>query len=323
MTEVTTHATRVRTLPARSETPATISGAARRASDLGVGAVAIAAEALGGALDRFWPGAAADRDHATIGRRVLRAATGAALVTERRVLDAAVAVELLTQQTVDVARGLPVVRDVLVGVDASLDRWSDRASAETGRREQALATFVGALVPAIVDGVLERVDFGAVVARVPLAEILGAIDLDQLLDAVDLNAVLEQIDVDHLLERIDVDGLLNRIDVDAMMSRVDLDALLGRMDLGPIVENVLDEVDVGGIVRESTGSITGDAMDSARISAMRLDSFIGRVADRMLLRRESARGPAPDTVEPEPEPEPDAVEPGPGPEPESGDGAAP
>ncbi len=62
----------------------------------------------------------------------------------------------------------------------------------------------------------------------------------------------------------------------------------------PIVDRVLADVDVGGIVRESTGSITSDAVDGARISAMRLDNFVGRVADRVLLRGSTERNPATD-----------------------------
>ena len=62
-----------------------------------------------------------------------------------------------------------------------------------------------------------------------------------------------------------------------------------------IVSEVLDEIDIGAIVRESTGSITGDAVDGARVTAMRLDTFVGRVADRVLLRGANDRSglPAP------------------------------
>ena len=36
-----------------------------------------------------------------------------------------------------------------------------------------------------------------------------------------------------------------------------------RVDMVGIVAEVLDEIDIGAIVRESTGSITGDAVDGA------------------------------------------------------------
>ena len=167
------------------------------------------------------------------------------------------------------------------------------ADAETRRREDALATFVGRLVPALTETVLARLDVPAIAQRLPIAEIVtelvAAIDLDALLDLVDLDAVLARIDVDALLLRVDVDGIVRRVDVEALMQRVDLDALMLRIEMKPIVDRVLADVDVGGIVRESTGSITTDAVDGARISAMRLDNFVGRVADRLLLRGSTSR----------------------------------
>ncbi len=226
--------------------------------------------------------------------------TGVALVAEQRALDAAGAIEQLTQRSWDLARRVPILRDALIGVDASIARWSERGDVEQLRQQTVVTDFVAQLLPAIFDALLERVDFGAVVARVPLADIVGAIDLGAVVEQVDLDAVLAQvdvdallrrIDVDALLERIDVDGLLERIDVDGLMTRIDLDALLGRVELGPIVADVLDDVDIGGIVRESTGSISGDAVDGARLTAMRLDTFVGRVADRVLLRGRTDRNP--------------------------------
>ncbi len=58
-----------------------------------------------------------------------------------------------------------------------------------------------------------------------------------------------------------------------------------------MVANILDEVDIGGIVRDSTGSITTDAVDGARVGAMKLDSFVARLADRALLRGDTHRNP--------------------------------
>jgi hypothetical protein len=83
------------------------------------------------------------------------------------------------------------------------------------------------------------------------------------------------------------------------MNRVDVAALLDRIDLSSIVGEVLDEVDIGSIVRESTGSITGDAVDGARVTAMRVDTFVGRVADRILLRGANDRSGLPTPPEDE------------------------
>lgn len=299
MSDLTTHAVRIRTVPTPAPRADAISGTVRRVSDLGVGLSAIAARAAGDALDRYWPGAS-ETTAGAISGRWLRAATGMALVTERRALRAGAIIEELAQRSVDTARSVPVVRDVLAGVDASLDRWADRGAAEMHRRERTVTDFATALVPAIVDELLARIDLAAVLDRLPLAEMVGALDVDALLDQIDLDAILARVDLNALLTRVDiaeilrqvdVDEIVRRVDIDGLMDRVDLDALLGRIELGPLVGEVLDEVDIGGIVRESTGSITTDAMDSARISAMRLDDFVGRVADRVLLRGGRSRNP--------------------------------
>jgi hypothetical protein len=48
---------------------------------------------------------------------------------------------------------------------------------------------------------------------------------------------------------------------------------------------IMEVVDIGAIVRQSTGSITGDAVDGGRVTAMRFDGFVDRVVDRILFRR--------------------------------------
>lgn len=333
MSDITTHSVQVRTLPAATGAPDTVSETARRTVDLGIGAATLASRALASTLDRFWTGPAPDRTQPSTTRRLARAATGAALVTQARLLDAASAVETVAHDTASVARRVPIVRDVLLGIDASLDRWADRGAIEATQREDAAIDFLVQLVPAFAEAVLHRIDLGALITRLDLGAVLQEVDLDALLDAVDLNAILarvdlnalltnvdlnallakvdlnalltgvdlqallagvdvqdiiDRVDVQGIITRVDVDGIVSRVDVDAIVGRVDLEALMSRMDLGPLVNDVLDEVDIGGIVRDSTGSITSDTMDSARVGAMRLDAFVARVADRMLLR--NARG---------------------------------
>lgn len=275
MSDITTHNVRVRTVAAREPGPATISAATQRASELGVGAVSLSTRAFADLLDRYWPGVAPpNRTNPSIAHRLARAATGMALATEQRVIAATTALELGAQRALDTGRQIPVVRDVLVGIDASLDRWAEHADVETARSEQAVTAFVTQVMPAIVNGVMERLD---------------------------INGILDQVDVDRLLDQVDVDRLLDNVDIDRLMSRVDVEALMQRVELGPLVTDVLDEVDIGGIVRESTGSITGDAVDSARLTAMRLDGFVGRVADRLLLRGGVDRNSAPNPPAPEAE----------------------
>jgi hypothetical protein len=282
VSDVVTTSARVRVIPPGP--PEGVVALTRRFSELGIGAASISVDAVLDAVDRFLPAEPGGRRDPTILRELARAATGMAIVTEQRALDAAEAVELTAQRAVAIGGQVPIVRDVLVGFGSFVARWSARADLEEARRRAVTIDFFSRLVPAVADAIIERVDIGAVVRRVPLADIIAAIDIDALLDQVDMNAILAHVDVDALLERIDVDGIVARVDIAAMLDRVDMTSIVGE---------VLDEVDIGGIVRESTGSITSDAVDGARLTAMRLDGFVGRVADKVLLRRTSDRAGLP------------------------------
>ena len=286
MPDVVTTNSRVRVLAPGP--PDGIVALTRRVSDLGIGAASISVDAVLDAVDRFLPPAPGDRREPTMLRELARAATGVAIVTEQRALDAAQAMELTAQRAVAIGSQVPIVRDVLVGFGSFVGRWSTRADLEQARRRTETTAFFARLIPAVADAVVERVNVAAVVQRVPLAEIVGAIDVD---------ALLEQVDLDAILAHVDVGALLDRIDVDALMARVDVAALLDRIDLTSIVAEVLDEVDIGSIVRESTGSITNDAVDGARVTAMRIDTFVGRVADRVLLRGANDRSGIPTPAE--------------------------
>jgi hypothetical protein len=337
VSDVVTTSARVRVVPPAA--PEGIVALTRRFSELGIGAASISFDAVLDAVDRFLPAEPGGRREPTMLSELARAATGMAIVAEQRALDAAEAVELTAQRAVAIGGQVPIVRDVLVGVGSFVGRWSARADVEQARRRAVTAAFFARLVPAVADAIVERIDVAAIVRRVPLAEIVAAVDVDAVLEQVDLDAILAHVDVGALLDRIDVDAVMARVDIDALLARVDVEALMQRIDVNALVERVdadalvrrvdanamvqrvdvaalldridltsivaevFDEVDIGAIVRESTGSITIDAVDGARLTAMRLDGFVGRVADRVLLRRTSARlGLPPEVSAPADEP---------------------
>jgi hypothetical protein len=97
--------------------------------------------------------------------------------------------------------------------------------------------------------------------------------------------LLARVDVENIIERVDVERIIERVDVNAIVGRVDVQAIMGRVDIAPMADEIISEVDIGAIVRQSTGSITGDAVDGGRLTAMRIDGFIDRVVDKVLLRR--------------------------------------
>jgi len=232
-------------------------------------------------------------------RLVAAAALGVAVEAQRRSLDAAVAVvarfgrplAVLARPGVAFARGsVAVARHHL-----NLDGWAARGLAEQ-RRAQEVATRA---VRAVIAAVLDAIDLDQVVARVDLDRIIGRVDPNQIAARIDLNRIVERIDVDAIAARIDLDGIAARIDLDAIVARVDIDAIVARVDLPGLTEQVIEEVDLGELIRESSSTMASETVDALRVQGMRADGLVNRVVDRILLRQGQRRtGPLPEELPP-------------------------
>ena len=117
--------------------------------------------------------------------------------------------------------------------------------------------------------------------------VLDIVDPNLVLDHVDVDALLEKVDVNRLLDRVDVNRLLGRVDVNALMDRVDVDALMDRVD----VHDLVDRAGIPDIVAESTGHLTGSALDLFRKPIVGLDEILFRSLNR-LVGREPTTYPA-------------------------------
>jgi hypothetical protein len=119
--------------------------------------------------------------------------------------------------------------------------------------------------------VLEQVDLNAVVAR------------------VDLDRIVEHLDLDAIVDRLDLDRIAGRIDIDAIAARIDLNAVVARIDLAGLTEQVMDEVDIGELIRESSGTMATETVDALRVQGMRADGLLSRVVDRIMQRKGERR----------------------------------
>ena len=245
-------------------------------------------------------------------RLVVAAAFGLAMEVQRRSFDAAGAVagrfagplRVLTRPAVAFARGsVAVARHHL-----DLDGWAARGLAEQ-RRAQAAAvkgvrTLIAALVTAVLDEinldeVVARVDIDRIVHRIDLNQIAARIDLGAIVERIDVGAIVERVDVGAIVERVDLDAIASRIDLDAIVARVDLDAIVSRIDLAGLTEQVMDEVDLGEIIRESSSTMATETVDALRVQGMRVDGLVSRIADRILFRQgERQTGPLPEEERP-------------------------
>jgi hypothetical protein len=201
----------------------------------------------------------------------------------------------------------------LEGLDA---RWRD----ELPRDEEAADAFLRLVVPQVLDATLDQidldelvirridlnrvvsgVDLDEVVARVDLDAVVARVDVDRILDRVDLSGIVDRIPLDEILAKVDVDGIVarvdldkvvDRIDLDAVASRLDVEAVVQRLDLAAIAREVIDELDLSEIIRESMGSMTNETVGGIRVQSMQADRAISRLVDRVLQRRpKDADGP--------------------------------
>jgi hypothetical protein len=227
--------------------------------------------------------------------RLLAAAVfGLAVEAQRRSLNAAGAVagrfgwplRVLARPAVAVTRGsVAVARHHL-----DLDGWAARGLAEQRRAQEVAVRAVRALIAALAAAVLDEIDLDQVVARV---------DLNQIAARIDLDGIVERVDLDAVAARIDVDAIARRIDLNAIVGRVDLDAVVARIDLPGLTEQVIDEVDLGEIIRESSSTMASETVDALRVQGMRVDGLVSRIVDRILLRQgQRQTGPLPQELRP-------------------------
>jgi hypothetical protein len=173
--------------------------------------------------------------------------------------------------------------------------------ARRGRQERLsgdrdVQRLAAALVPTIVEGVVQQidlttlvkkhVDIDALVADVDLDAVAARLDVDAVLDRIDLTTLVrDRVDVDAIVASVDLDSVARRIDVDAIAGRLDIDAVIARLDLVALAQEVIAAIDLPEIIRESTGSMASEAIVDVRMQSIQADEAVSRIVDRLFLRR--------------------------------------
>jgi hypothetical protein len=251
------------------------SEALRRATGLALGAAGLALEVLRALLERSDPDGPAGREGRAAGaveapsgppgtlRLLPGAALGLGLQAQRRSLDAAatLAARIAPPLRAVTRPAAAVARAPLAAAwrRLDLDGWAARGLAEQRRNQQMAAEAVRALLGELAAAVIAEVDVDAVVARA---------------------------DLDRIVDRLDMDRIAERIDVDAIAARLDIDAVVARVDLPGLTEQVLDEVDIDEIIRQSSGTMAAETVDALREQGMRADHLVNRIVDRILRRKD-------------------------------------
>jgi hypothetical protein len=144
---------------------------------------------------------------------------------------------------------------------------------------------VNAIVSRIdLDAVLSQVDLNALLDGVDLEEFVSRVDLNELASRIDLDALLARVDLNEVASRVDVDAILQRVEPDAVVARVDIDAVIERLDLAALAREVIDAIDLPGVLRESSGAVSSEAARIVRAEGMHADDSVARFVDRVLHR---------------------------------------
>jgi hypothetical protein len=149
----------------------------------------------------------------------------------------------------------------------------------------ALVDLDAAVARVDLDAAVRRVAIDAIIERVDIDGIVAGVDLDAIIERVDIDGIVAGVDLDAITDRIDLDEIATRLDVDAVVARVDLDAIIERIDLAGIAQQVIDEIDLPAIIRDSTGSMASETVRGVRMTGITADDAVSRVVDRALFRR--------------------------------------
>jgi Senescence-associated protein len=163
--------------------------------------------------------------------------------------------------------------EVATGAARVLDgQWK----ASQAEMVDAATRFLGAIVPEIARGLADQVDLTALVRE--------RVDVDAIVSDVDVDRIVERIDVDAIVAKVDVNQVADRLDVDRVIARTDLTAIVDRLDLAAIADEVIADVDLPRLIRESSGAMANETVQTVRVQGMNADRLVARIVDKVLRR---------------------------------------
>jgi hypothetical protein len=106
--------------------------------------------------------------------------------------------------------------------------------------------------------------------------------LDRVVPAV-MNAVLKRVDLTSVvLNQVSFDKIIDSIDLNAIAARIDIEAIIARVDLSGIAKQVIDDIDLAGIIRDSSGALASETVVGVRLQSASADDALERVIARFL-----------------------------------------
>jgi len=187
-------------------------------------------------------------------------------------------------------------------VPDAVERFRGGVASWGGRGQEALRSGESAavdlglnVVTTVVPTVASRLDIDAIVEQVDIGRIIDRIDLNEIVSRLDLNAIADRIDIERIVQRLDLaaiaSSVLDQLDLTSITQSV-----IEQLDLTDIARRVMDELELGELIRESSSTVTVEAVDALRVGGMNADRFVAQLMNRILLRR-NGEGHTPDGSE--------------------------
>ena len=222
------------------------------------------------------------------------AALGAAATLAELMAKAVGAASEAVEPVASVAANPPLLGGLSRGAGSALRFFDGTWKAKEADARSSAEAFMKDLVPMVTAGALEQIDLTALVReRLDINEIAADIDLDTLIARVDINAIVDRLDMDRLVDRLPIEAVLarvdlnavaDRLDVDRVAERLDLEAVVARIDLAGLAQEVIDEIDLPEIIRDSSGAMASETVQEVRVLGIGADRLVARVVDRVLRR---------------------------------------
>jgi len=174
----------------------------------------------------------------------------------------------------------------------SAEPWDERARKALSEGQQVTTDRGLDLAAEIATRIVDRLDIDAIVDRVDIERVLARVDLNEVAGRLDVDAVAARLDLERVIGRLDLpaiaEGVIDQLDLTAVARRV-----INELDLTTIAKQIIDELELSEVIRESTGTVTVDAVDALRVGGMQADRLVARVVDRILMRRNGAESADP------------------------------
>ena len=157
-----------------------------------------------------------------------------------------------------------------------------------------LNRIIAAVVPPVVDEVLDSLDLTAIVReRVNIDALVSTVDIAAIIDRMDIDAILRQVDIDGIVRQVDIDAIVSKVDIDAIARQVDIDAIVSQVDIDAIVS----KVDIDAIVSEVDIDAIAKRIDvDAIVERIDIDTIVNRVDVDAIVRRLDLVGLAEEVV---------------------------